>query len=71
MIRDGEEQVVKEDEIMVGDLMVIKEGMEISADVIMVRGNSIKIDESPMTGETKPVKKDTLLNCIAQRDKIV
>lgn len=56
---------------MVGDVICLTLGMEIPADGIMISGNSIKIDESSMTGETKPMKKDIILNCIEKWDKII
>jgi P-type E1-E2 ATPase len=48
---------------MVGDLLKLKEGMEVPADGLIVQGFSIKADESSMTGETRPMHKDPLDKC--------
>ena len=40
---------------MVGDLMLLKGGQEIPGDALVIEANQIKIDESSMTGETKPM----------------
>lgn len=38
--------------------------MEIPGDGFVIEANSLKIDESSMTGETKPMSKDILDNCV-------
>ena len=48
---------VKIFEINKGDILLIKSGEKIPADGIIVKGNSY-IDESMLTGESKPVKKN-------------
>ena len=53
---------------MVGDIMKIKGGMEIPADGIVLEAHSVQIDESPMTGETKPMKKETIKNCHQKKE---
>lgn len=45
---------------MVGDIVKLVEGMEIPADGILIEAAEIKMDESSMTGETNPIKKDTI-----------
>lgn len=45
-------------DILVGDIILLKSGIEIPGDGVMVQGFSVQIDESSMTGETKPMKKD-------------
>lgn len=45
--------------------------MEIPADGILVSGADITTDESAMTGETNPIKKDIFLKCqYAMKDLI-
>ena len=44
--------------------------MEIPADCIVLQASELSTDESAMTGETDPVKKDILANCIAKRDEV-
>lgn len=38
--------------------------MEIPADCIVIEAADLTVDESEMTGETIPIKKDTYDNCI-------
>lgn len=46
-------------DIYVGDLIELVVGDEVPADGIFVQGNGLVIDESPLTGETVPVKKNS------------
>jgi len=45
--------------------------MEIPADGILVESYQITADESAMTGETLPIKKDNLQHCIEERNQII
>ena len=56
VIRDGKEVEVSKDEIKVGDIVKIKPGDKIPADGIVIEGQG-HVDESILTGETKPVLK--------------
>lgn len=58
-------------EVMVGDLVQLVEGMEIPADGLLIEASEITTDESAMTGETDPVKKALLPQCIAKRNQII
>lgn len=51
--------------------MIVDNGMEIPADGFLVKSSEITADESAMTGETMPIKKDTLENCVLQRNHII
>ena len=44
--------------------------MEVPADGILIEANEIKADESAMTGETKPIKKNTLEMCIKKKNSV-
>lgn len=55
--------------VVAGDVMLIKGGIEIPGDGIVIKGNSITIDESSMTGETKHMKKETLERCYREQQK--
>ena len=49
---------------MVGDLLIINDGMHIPADGFLIEGSDVKTDESSMTGEADPVRKKTTAECI-------
>ena len=52
VIRNGrEEQLVDSDEIVVGDIVIVKPGEKIATDGIIIHGES-SIDESMITGES-------------------
>lgn len=57
ILRDGVEQVVTLDEIQKGDIVICKPGEKIAVDGEVVEG-STHINESFVTGESKPVKRE-------------
>ncbi len=57
MIRENKEIEVKLDEIIVGDIIVIKPGASIPVDGIVIEGSS-SVDQSSITGESIPVEKN-------------
>ena len=56
VIRDGQEQIISIDDIAVGDTVVVKPGERIPVDGTVTVGKTT-IDESMITGESKPVSK--------------
>ncbi|MEK7172063.1 MAG: cation-transporting P-type ATPase, partial [Patescibacteria group bacterium] len=59
VIRDGKHISIPAGELVPGDLMVLSEGDKVSADCELFEENEILIDESILTGESMPVRKDT------------
>jgi len=58
LFRDGVQLYLNQGELQVGDLVNVDNGMEVPADGILVQAAEIQADESAMTGETLPIKKD-------------
>lgn len=56
VIRDGKEVEVSIEEVLQGDIFVVKPGESISADGIVLEGSSA-VNESALTGESIPVDK--------------
>lgn len=56
IIRNGVEKLVLVDEVLVGDVVLVKPGMSLPVDGIVIDGYS-SIDESMLTGESMPVEK--------------
>ena len=54
--RGGQTLLVKTDELVVGDIIVIRPGQSLPADGVIVDGAS-SVDESALTGESIPVEK--------------
>ncbi|HNR65845.1 MAG TPA: copper-translocating P-type ATPase [Atribacterota bacterium] len=72
-IKGKEVLVVKISELERGDIILVKAGEKIPADGIIVRGNSY-IDESMLTGESKPVlrkEKDRVIGGSINGDSIL
>ena len=63
VIRNGVTTPVISDELLVGDLVKINYGEILPADMVMVGGNGIKIDESSLTGESKAMSKKPFEKC--------
>lgn len=57
VIRDGEVVELHSDELVVGDCMVIEEGMPVPADGSLLHANDFTVDESILTGESEPIGK--------------
>ncbi|KAJ3275572.1 Calcium-transporting ATPase 10, plasma membrane-type [Terramyces sp. JEL0728] len=59
VIRGGVKNEISSWDILVGDVVELVVGDEVPADGIYITGNRLIIDESPLTGETQPMKKST------------
>eukprot|EP00210_Caulerpa_lentillifera_P003791 g3621.t2 len=57
VIRDGNEGLVKNTELVVGDILVLNTGDRVTADGILFYNNDLVIDEASLTGESEPIKK--------------
>ena len=56
VIRNGKEEKIKIDDVIVGDIIIVKPGERIPVDGIIIEG-ATSIDESMITGESMPVEK--------------
>jgi Ca2+-transporting ATPase len=57
VLRDGEEQKIEADQLVPGDIILLKQGDYIAADARLIEANELTIDESTLTGESNPVDK--------------
>lgn len=57
--RDGKETIVSEACITRGDLVILREGDVVPADIRLVSVSDLSVDESQLTGESLPVGKKT------------
>jgi len=57
VLRDGKEIIVPDIEVMLGDIIILQEGEKVPADARIIFGNTLKVDEASLTGESEPVTK--------------
>ncbi|MBS3765972.1 HAD-IC family P-type ATPase, partial [Candidatus Bipolaricaulota bacterium] len=55
--RDGELKEVSREQVVPGDVISLEQGAAIPADARLIEEESLKVDESALTGESEPVKK--------------
>lgn len=58
VIRNGDSVEIKTEEIVIGDSLLVEEGVLIAADGIIVHSNDFSVNESILTGESMAVSKD-------------
>jgi P-type Ca2+ transporter type 2C len=58
VIREGQQQNIKTQDIVVGDLVIIEEGSLVPADGSIISSNDFSVNESILTGESMVVFKD-------------
>ena len=63
IIRNGQPEDHIGDDLLVGDLIMINYGDIMAADVLLIDGNGIKMDESALTGESDAMKKEKYDKC--------
>jgi magnesium-transporting ATPase (P-type) len=58
VLRDSSEQRIGAEELVPGDLMLLAEGDHISADARLIDEAGLRVDQSTLTGESRPVRKN-------------
>ncbi len=58
VIREGKNQEIKAEDLVPGDIIILEAGNYVPADSRILESFNLKIEESSLTGETEPVKKD-------------
>ena len=57
VLRDGEVQRILTEELVPGDVIQLEEGDRISADARLIDENELRVDQSTLSGESRPVRK--------------
>lgn len=57
VVRDGTRRTIDSEELVPGDLVVLKSGDKVPADLRLVSVKSLRVEESPLTGESDEVEK--------------
>lgn len=58
VIRDGKRIILPTRELVPGDIIVLSAGSLVPADARLIQTDGLKVDESSLTGESEPVKKN-------------
>lgn len=59
VLRDGNIKVVKSEDLVAGDVVLLEAGDAVPADSRIIECASLKIEEAALTGESVPVEKET------------
>lgn len=57
VIREGREQIIPVEQIVTEDTLILESGVQICTDSIVLESDGMEVNESMLTGESKPVKK--------------
>ncbi len=66
VLRDGKVEIIRSEDIVVGDVVLLEAGDAVPADGRIIENASLKIEEAALTGESVPV--DKLIDLIELRD---
>ena len=59
VLRAGQKKTVDAVDLVPGDLVMVKAGDKVPADMRLVRSKDLRVEESPLTGESSAVEKNT------------
>jgi Ca2+-transporting ATPase len=57
VLREGHSSIIPAEEVVLGDLLILKPGFYVAADCRILAASHLTIDESMLTGESMPVVK--------------
>lgn len=58
VVRDGREIEIHDEEVVQGDVIVLRSGDKVPADARIISTQSLKVNESAISGESEPILKD-------------
>ncbi len=59
VIRNGQKQTIEAENLVPGDIVLLKSGNKVPADIRLVQSKDFRVEESPLTGESTAVEKNT------------
>ena len=59
VMRGGEKRTIDAEELVPGDIVLLKSGDKIPADIRLIKSKDLRLEESPLTGESTSVDKTT------------
>ena len=67
VVREGEEIIVPDTDVIQGDIILLQEGKKVPADARIIFSQTLKIDEASITGESVPVNKSSAVLSVPTR----
>jgi len=61
VIRDGQEQIIDSEKLVIGDIIMLEAGNKISADARIIESKNLTVNEASLTGESINAIKDNLV----------
>lgn len=58
VLRNKKENIISDEEVVPGDIIILMEGEKVPADARILESNSLQINEASLTGESEPVQKN-------------
>ncbi len=59
VLRNGKQESIEAENLVPGDIVSLKSGEKISADLRLIKTKDFRVEESPLTGESEAVDKST------------
>lgn len=71
VVRDGKRYIVLDEDLVVGDIIILQEGQKVPADARILESHYLYVDESILTGESQTVLKvsDSIQGIVALSDQ--
>lgn len=63
VIREGQVSTLDAWELVPGDIVKMKEGQKVPADIRLLRSNEVKVDNASLTGESEPQERTADIRC--------
>lgn len=60
VVRNNSEQQILTEELVPGDVLMVEEGDKIAADARLISSNDLQVNQSALTGESNPVRRNEL-----------
>lgn len=60
VVREGKEKEIQAGEVVPGDIVTLKEGDRVPADIRLVEAAAMQVDNSSLSGESKPVRREAV-----------
>ncbi len=57
VVRNGQNETINAEELVPGDIVLLKSGDKIPADIRLIESKDLRVEESPLTGESTSVEK--------------